>query len=121
MMMELTFYNKNKEPDVVSVSDDCYEKLARIGFSTKIEYHEEPFIIEGEEYTVLFSKLTSKNRKILLSLVESERQEELEKIFKNINDNPTIKEMRDSLLYVRELTEVYKLLKAENNMYFSFD
>lgn len=120
-MMELTFYNRNKEPEVISVSDDCYEKLAKIGFSKKVEYHEGPFIIEGEEYTVLSVKLTSKNRKVLLSLVECERQEELEKVFKNMDDSPTIKDVRENLLYVRELTEIYKLLKIKNNTYFSFD
>ncbi|MCE1974191.1 MULTISPECIES: hypothetical protein [Enterobacter] len=121
MMMELTFYNKNKEPEVISVSDYCYEKLAKIGFSKKVEYHENSFIIEGEEYSILSAKLTTKNRKVLLSLIENERQEELEKTFTNMDDSPTIKEIRENLLYVRELTKIYKLLKMQDNIYFSFD
>lgn len=120
-MLELTFYDSKNEPEVVSVSQSCYERLAKIGFSKEVEYKERTLIIEEEEYSVLAVELTKEHRKILLDLVEAERQKELEKVFDNMDDNPTIKDMREALSYIKELTIVYKNLKMDSNLYFSYE
>ncbi|WP_421323434.1 hypothetical protein [Aeromonas sp. 604176] len=120
-MLELTFFDSTNEPKIIRVSEHCYERLAKIGFSKKVAYENNDLTIEGEEYNVLSVELTEDNRKILLTLIEDERQEELEKIFFQIDDNPTIKEIRENLSYVKELTEIYKTLKAEDNIYFSYE
>lgn len=120
-MLELTFFDDKNEPEVISVSEHCYERLAKIGFAKKVEYKEQILTIEEEEYSISAVKLTEENRKTLLILIECERQKELEKIFEHMGNNPTIKEMRESLSYIKELTMVYKNLKADSNLYFSYE
>lgn len=119
-MLELTFFKKN-EVETLPVSEHCYERLAKIGFSKKVKYKDNHFTIEEEEYSNLSVKLTKKNRKTLLELVECERQEELEKIFDCMNENPTIKEIREHFSYIKELTIVYKQLKLKSNLYFAYE
>ncbi|RGE39032.1 hypothetical protein DZC30_22430 [Comamonas testosteroni] len=120
-MLELTFFDTTSTPKIISVSEHCYERLAEIGFSKKVDYKNNDLTIEGESYSINSVELTEENRKTLLALIEGERQEELEKIFRQIDENPTIKEIRENLFYVKELTEIYKALKAEGNIYFSYE
>lgn len=120
-MLELTFFDGENEPEIISVSQYCYERLAKIGFSKEVEYKERTLTIEDEEYSVYAVELTKEYRKILLDLVETERQKELEKVFDHMDDNPTIKDMREALFYIKELTIVYKHLKMDSNLYFSYE
>lgn len=120
-MLELTFFDGKNEPEVISVSENCYERLAKIGFAKKVDYKERTLTIEEEEYSISAVKLTETNRKVLLDLIECERQKELEKVFDHMDDNPTIKEMRETLFYIKELTMVYKYLKLDSNLYFSYE
>lgn len=120
-MLELTFFDANNEPETIPISEFCYERLAEIGFSKKVEYQEVSLTIEDEKYDITATELTKGNRKILLNLIENERQEELQKLFISMDENPTIKEVRESFSYIKELTEVYRLLKLENNIYFSYE
>ncbi len=119
--MDLTFIDKDNEIKNISVSDYCFERLAILGFSKKVEYQEKSFFVEGEDYTVLAVSLIGNNRKILIEIVEGERQSELEKLFKHIDEKPTVKEVRSQLSYIKELTEIYKNLKTDNNIYFSYE
>lgn len=120
-MLELTFFDGENEPEVISVSQHCYKRLSEIGFAKNVEYKDITLTIEEEDYNICAVKLTKKNRKVLLDLIECERHKELEKVFDNMDDNPTIKEMRESMFYIKELTKVYKHLKVESNRYFSYE
>lgn len=120
-MLELTFFNDKNEQKTIPVSQFCYERLAKIGFSKKVKYQDLSLIIEGEECDINVVALTVDNREILLSLIEYERQENLEMAFGALDKNPTIKEIRESFFYIKELTEVYKNLKIEENIYFSYE
>jgi len=120
-MLELTFFDVSNEPQVVSISERCYKRLAEIGFSKKVKYKEFPLIIEEEEYDITAVKLTEDNRNTLLNLIEVERQSELELLFNKMDEKPTIKEIRDSFMYIKELTVVYKHMKLDSNMYFSYE
>ena len=119
-MMDLILYSEN-DNEIISISDYCYEQLAKIGFSIKVKYKNVKLNIEDEEYEINATKLNKKNRKILLSLIEKERQIKLEDYFYKMDSSPTIKEMRENTEYIRELTEVYKLLALASNKYFSYE
>lgn len=124
-MLELTFYKKinkkNYEPEIVEVSEKCYEKLAKIGFSKKVEYENIKLLIEDEEYEVNVTKLNRYNRNILIILIENERHKEFKKAFKNIDNNPSIKEIREQFQYVNELTKIYDFLILDIYQYFSYE
>jgi len=120
-MLELTFYDKQNNPETLPVSQYCYERLAKLGFAEKVKYKDLCLTIEGEEYIISAAELTKENRETFLVLIEFERQNELEKIFSHINENPTIKEIREKLSYIKELTILYKKFKLDNNLYFSYE
>jgi len=124
-MMELTFYQKlnknNYEPEIIKVSEICYERLAKIGFAKKVEYKENKLLIEDEKYEVNVAELNRENRNILIILVENERHRELKKSFSQMDNNPTIKDIREKCNYVKELTEIYDFLISDNYQYFSYD
>lgn len=120
-MLELTFYGKQNNPEAMPVSQYCYERLAKLGFAEKVEYKELSLIIEGEEHIISAAELTKENREIFVGLVEFERQNELEKIFSQINEDPTIKEIRKEFSYIKELTMIYKNFKLDSNLYFSYE
>ena len=121
-MLDLIFYDINSKPQILSVTESCYKNLAEIGFSKKVNYKNIKLTIEDEKYNIYATELNKKNRSTLLNLIELERQQELEKIFEKINsDNPTIKEIREYLKYIKELTSIYKLLAVNNNKYFSYE
>lgn len=120
-MLELKFFSSDGAVNTVSVSEMCFERLAKIGFSREVTYKQVKLIIEEEKYSVYATKLTKKNRNILLCLLECERQSELEQLFEKIEENPTIKEIRDNFSYIKQLTQLYKLIKLDSNIYFSYD
>ena len=122
-MLELTFYKKeNNEPEIIKVSEECYEKLAKIGFAKEVEYKKIELLIEDEKYKINVTSLNkNKNKKILLSLIEKERHKELKKTFKKIDNNPTIKEIREKCQYIKELTTIYETLSLDIYQYFSYE
>lgn len=121
-MLELTFYKKrNNEPEIIEISEKCYELLADIGFSKKVTYKNIKLNIEDEEYDVNVTELNEENRKILLELIENERHKELKNIFQKLDNNPTIKEVRENYQEVKELTEVYEFFKLDFYQYFSYE
>ena len=124
-MLELTFYkkihNKNYEAEIIEVSEKCYERLAKIGFAKKVEYKNVKLLIEDEDYEVNVTELNRENRSILIILIENERHKELQKSFSQIDDNPTIKEIREEFKYIKELTEIYEFLNLDVHQYFSYD
>jgi len=121
-MLELTFYKKeNNEPDIIEVSEKCYERLAKVGFDKEVEYKNIELLIEDEKYEINATVLNKDNIKILLSLIEKERHKELKEAFQKMDNKPTIKEMRESCQYVKELTEIYESLTLDVYQYFSYD
>jgi hypothetical protein len=123
-MLELTFIsteNTVNTVNTISVSEMCFERLAKIGFSRKVTYKQVNLTIEEEKHSVSATKLTKNNRSILLNLIECERQSELERLFEKMDEKPTIKEIRDNFSYIKELTELYRLVKLDSNIYFSYE
>jgi len=121
-MMELTFYSKKEnEPETIKVSEKCYERLAKVGFSKKVEYKDIKLLIEDEEYEIIATNLNRENLNILIILIENERHKELIQTFKNLDENLTIKEIRENCHYVRELTTIYDYLISDNYQYFSYE
>lgn len=120
-MLDVIYYTRENKSIDVKISDIIYEKLGTIGLDKIVDYLEYKVIVENDEYNINAVKLNYDNRLRLLSLLEKERQEELEKIFNSIDENPTIKEIREKFKYLKILTTLYKLFKDENNIYFSYE
>lgn len=120
-MMELTFYKQNGDVVDVEVSQQCYKRLAEIGISKKVPYEDYKIKIEGEEYSINAVELSPSNRMILLGLLEEERQSALEELFADMDEKPTIKEFREKFVYVRQLTNLYKMLSSELSKYLSYE
>ncbi|MGB4661109.1 MAG: hypothetical protein WBI07_18200 [Mobilitalea sp.] len=120
-MLDLIYYTKQNQTIILKVSEKTYEKLAIAGLATEVDYSEIKIIIEDEEYEINATKLNFDNRTKLLRLIERERQAELEGLFRTMDKNPTIKEIRENFKYVKTLTEMYNLFKDEGNLYFSYE
>ena len=124
-MLELTFYRKidekNYEAEIIEVSQKCYEILAKIGFSKKVEYKSLKLSIEGEKYDVNATELNKINRDILLIILEQERHSQFKESFRNIDNNPSIKEIREEFYYINELTKIYDFLNSCIYQYFSYE
>ncbi|MFA1755269.1 hypothetical protein ACDQ54_06390 [Fusobacterium animalis] len=119
-MLDLVYYTKNSSISL-SVSDMIYEKLANVGLDKVVKYLNYRIKIEDEEYEINAAKLNSKNRGKFLHLLDEEKQKELEKIFYLMDNSPTIKEFREISGYLKILTELYKMFKDKNNIYFSYE
>lgn len=120
-MMDLIFYSNNESYLVESVSDETYEKLAKAGLSKVVKYSNIALKIEDDEYDVTATCLDNNNRNILIQLVSELIFIELDAMCNNLDDNPTIKEIRESTLCMKDLNTLLKLLKSEEYIYFSFD
>ena len=87
---------------------------------SKVKYSNYSIEVEGEQYDDVFAvKLDFDNRYELLKLVESERHNVLKEMTKKLI-NPTIKEIHEVFEYTMVLTEMYEMIKSEENIYFSF-
>lgn len=120
-MLDLTFYTRQNQISNIEVSEKVYEKLAKAGLASEVNYSERKLVIEDEEYEVNVVVLNFDNRVKLLSLLEKERQLELEILFKSMEKSPTIKEVRENFDYVKTITEMYSMLKNEDILYFSYE
>lgn len=120
-MLDFIYYTKQNETIAIPVSDNIYEKLAKIGLSKVVPYLECKLIIEDEVYEINAAELDEYNRTKFMGLIEKERQIELERLFKQLDDITTIKEVRENFAYIKILTEMYRLFKDENNAYFSYE
>lgn len=120
-MLDLTFYDKKNQIVPINVPEDSYRKLAEAGLAKIVNYNEYKVIIEDDEYEINAAELNYDTRKKFLWLIDEERQRELDKLFKQMDSNPTIKEIRDNFRYIKILTEMYSLFKDENNMFFSYE
>lgn len=120
-MLDLIYYTNEQGTVVLEVSEKVYKRLAYAGLAKEVDYKVEKLIIEGEEYEVNAAKLDLGNRRKLISFIERERHAELEILFSKLDDNPTIKEIRENFEYVKVLTQMYNLFKDESNIYFSYE
>lgn len=120
-MLELIYYTRQNQTIIVTVSENTYERLAVAGLAKAVTYAEYKLMIEGEEYEVNAAELNFDSRQKFLLIIETERHKELEKLFKDMDVNPTIKEIRENFDYVKTLTEMYKLYKDEDNLFFSYE
>lgn len=120
-MLDLIYYTRQNQTIILNVSEKIYERLAIAGLAKEVNYTEVKIIIEDEEYGVNATELNFDNRIKLLLLIEKERQVELERLFKFMDNNPTIKEIRENFDYVKILTKMYNLFKDEGNLYFSYE
>lgn len=120
-MLEFIYYTRHNQTITVKVSENIYERLAVAGLAKEVTYAEYKLMIEDEEYEVNAAELNFDSRKKFLMIIESERQKELEKLFKTMDVNPTIKEIRENFDYTKTLTEMYKLFKNEDIIYFSYE
>lgn len=120
-MLDLTYYTRQNQTLSIKVSERTYERLAIAGLGKVVIYSEVKIIIEDEEYELNATELNFDNRVKLLQLIEKERQIELESVFKSMDQNPTIKEIREQFDNVKVFTDMYKLFKDEDNIYFSYD
>lgn len=120
-MMNLTFYTNKNEINSIEVSEDCYKKLAEAGLENLADFNDIKIQIDGEEYEISATELIEESRKKFISFIEMERQKELEILFANMDDNPTIKEIRKEFSYVKYLTEIYRQFSCQDNIYFSYD
>jgi len=119
-MLNFTFYQKQGNPIIMDVLEDYYERLANSGLAKQVLYSDYKIKVEEEEYDILAVKLDFDNRDRILKILEVERQKELKKFFAQIN-NPTIKEIRENLDFVKFLTDMYERIKDEESLYFSYE
>lgn len=119
-MLDFTFYHKDGSVKTLIVSEQNYEKLCNAGLGKLVISSEKDLIIEGEKYVVDVIELSQENRNKILRFIEQERHKELEKVFSEIEDNPTIKEIREQFDYVKLLTFFYSKISKETYEYFSY-
>lgn len=120
-MMSLTFYTNKNKVNSIEISEEAYKKLAEAGLENLADFNQIKLRVDDEEYEINAAELIEENRKKFLSFIEGERHKELEYLFKKIDDNPTIKEIRNNFSYVKCLTEIYIQFSCKDNMYFSYD
>ena len=118
-MLSLRFF-QNDNVSTLDIDEHCYERLAKSGLDSKVNYSNYSIEVEGEKYDDVFAvKLNFDNRYELLKIVESERHNELMKMITKFV-NPTIKEIEEVYGYAIVLTEMYEMIKSEDNLYFSY-
>lgn len=120
-MMDLSFYNNKNDVDIIEISEEAYEKLAVEGLDKLVDFKNININVEGDEYEVNAAELTKENRQSILSFIETIRQKELVSLFKDMDNNPTIKEIRSEFSYIKYLTEIYSKFSCEDNIYFSYE
>ncbi len=115
-MLDLTFYKEN-DVDILNVSEESYEKLAKDNLSKVVLYQDTCIMVDDEQYQVYAAKLDFDTRFLLLKFIEKVRQRELEAYFREI---PIANEIQSQLDYVKVLTEMYTYFVNEKYLYFSF-
>ncbi|NFI55062.1 hypothetical protein FDA48_01480 [Clostridium botulinum] len=120
-MMDFSFYTNKNDVDIIEISEESYKKLADAGLDKIVDFKNININVEGDEYEINAAELTKENRHLIISFIEAIRQKELVILFKNMDNNPTIKEIRDKFNYIKYLTEIYSKLTCEDNIYFSYD
>lgn len=120
-MMSLTFYTNENNTNSIEISDKAYKKLAYSGLEKVVDFKDISIKIEGEDYEINAAELSYDNRKKIIGFVERERQNELVILFENMDNNPTIKEIRENFSYIKYLTEIYKQISDKSNIYFSYE
>lgn len=120
-MMTLTFYTKQNGTNSIDIPDESYKRLAESGLDSVGEFKEINVIVEDEEYEINAIELIDENRKKLIEFIEKERHEELKKVFKEMENKPTLKEIRGNLEYIKYMTCIYEQLIYKDNIYFSYD
>lgn len=120
-MMSLTFYTNSNEIRNIEISEDSYRKLAEAGMENIADFIDRKILIEDEEYEINAAELIDEVRVKFRVFIENERQQELELLFKSIDNSPTVKEIREKFEYVKHLTELYVEFRCRDNVYFSYD
>lgn len=118
-MLDFTFYTYDKNTSSYNISEQTYKYLANAGFDKITKVISVSLTIEDEIYEdIAVIKLNDENREKFKRFIENERHLELKKIFSEISETPTIKEIRSSFGYVKELTELFDLFNNENYEFF---
>lgn len=120
-MLSISFYTKSNSTSSIRTSELCFESLANFGFSKNIPYETKEFIIEDEKYELLVGELNSITRSKLITIVEKIRHRELIRMLDNLDNTPTIKEIRSQIDDIRSLTKIYQAITDENNTYIGFE
>ncbi|TOL18133.1 hypothetical protein CGI04_13715 [Vibrio parahaemolyticus] len=119
-MIELRFFNDKEEVISIAVKEQTYEYLANAGLAKIVNYKDKKLTVEGDVYDETVVELSKSNRKTLIAFIENERHIALSDFFRKFDDKVTVKELRDNLGYVRDLTGLYSQFIDETNMYFTY-
>lgn len=120
-MLSISFYTKSNSTISIRTSELCFEYLANLGFSKNIPYETKEFTIEDEKYELSVAELNLITRSELTKIVEKIRHRELICMLNNLDDTPTIKEIREQIDDIRSLTNIYQAITDENNIYVGFE
>ena len=118
----LDLKNKKKDNTFVNleVSEEIYQKLAEAGLDKIVNYSEYTFCDEAETFTIEAVKLDFDSRDKILRLLTNELINDLLRFF-DLFKNPTVKEMRQNLKYVKILVKMYLYIKNEEITFFSYE
>lgn len=118
-MLDLTFIKKNGEIIILDISESTYENL--IELSKILKYKNIKINIEEEKENILVSKLNFFSRRKVCKILEKKIHCELEKFLNNIDVDPTIKEIRNNINYLKELKKIQDLFKDNSYKFFSYE
>jgi hypothetical protein len=116
-MLDINFFTTENTMVCYELTEKAYERLAKSGFGKVTAFSVEELCVEGEEDKYEVAKLEIENRNIYIKFLEDERHLELKKLFGEMDNCPTIKEIRDNFNYVKLLTELIDLFRDERNIY----
>lgn len=123
-MLSFSFYPQTGEPIILDVSEIHYEKLAHAGLGRVVQIASYEIVIEEDKYEINAIKLNFDNRRTILNLLETEQHNELEAIFKDVNDVKEIfqfPENIEKMEYVKLLTNLCEKVKDNSYIFFSYE
>lgn len=119
-MLDVVFIKKSGEIELIDVDEESYEKMAKIGLSQIMKFSRRNILFDGEIAELSVATLKFGVRYKFKVLIENEIFSEICKL-ERILDNPTVKEVRESTIYLIVLNKIRECIIDKSNRYFSFE
>lgn len=127
-MLSINFYNKQDKDFIeIEVSDEIYEKLAKIGLSRNFKYNEYKVILDEDEDNIYATELNDINRIKFKDLINDELvkflSSEILPIIKKLDENSKKNNcvLKEQSTYLEVLIKILDCLKDLNNIFFSYE
>lgn len=119
-MLDFVFIKREKETVSFEMEVNVYKKVIESGIGEVTSFENKEFIIENEKYEIEVAELNYDVRTKFVEFLTLQIIKEIENIFDNIDiKSITIKEIRNQFKTLKTFLDLIKMLKDENNVYFS--